>query len=275
MMSVPLQTAAELVATRQEGGIVRTLGDIALVAQRNLLLDLRNPAVLVGGTAFPVFLLLIFTASFAKVVIPEGNYANYAQFIVPLSTVQGLLFSTVSIGTTLYNDLESGMDRRLRTLPIARSAVLAGRILGGAGRLLVQVVIITLVGYSVGFRFQTGFLSIITFLLLPVVFASSFAWIAALIALKAKAVESVQVGITPWLLPLTFLSIGYVPKEGFPEWLQGFVAINPVSSAAQALRGLAAGGPVAGFVAATLLWSAALTVVFGTLATRAYQRRSS
>lgn len=82
-------------------------------------------------------------------------------------------------------------------------------------------------------------------------------------------------GITPWLLPLTFLSIGYVPKEGFPEWLQGFVAINPVSSAAQALRGLAAGGPVAGFVAATLLWSAALTVVFGTLATRAYQRRSS
>lgn len=269
-----LPTASNLVATRREGGIARTLNDIALITQRNLLLDIRNPAVIVGATGFPVFLMLIFTASFARVVIPQGGYSDYAQFLVPLSIVQGLLFSTTSIGTALYNDLDSGMDTRLRTLPIARSALLAGRILGGAGRLLAQVIIITIVGYFIGFRFQTGIFSIIAFLLLPVIFASAFSWIAVFFAVKAKAAESVQVSMTPWLLPLTFLSIGLVPKESFPDWLQGFVAINPVSTAAQALRGLATGGSAAGFVLQTLLWSAVITAIFSTLAIRAYQRRS-
>lgn len=270
-----LPTASQLVAKRREGGIARTINDIALITQRNLLLDIRNPAVIVGATGFPVFLMLIFTASFARVVIPQGTYADYAQFLVPLSIVQGLLFSTASIGTALYNDLDSGMDTRLRTLPIARSALLAGRILGGAGRLLAQVIIITFVGYFIGFRFQTGILSILAFLLLPVIFASAFSWIAVFFAVKAKAPESVQVSLTSWLLPLTFLSIGLVPLEGFPEWLQGFVAINPVSAAAQALRGLATGGSAIGFMIETLLWSIAITVVFSILAIRAYQHRSA
>lgn len=247
--------------------------EISLIARRNLLLDMRNPAVIIGATGFPVFLLLIFTASFAKVVMPNGSYADYAQFLVPLSVVQGLLFSTINTGTSLYNDLKRGMDSRLRTLPIARSAVLAGRILSCASRLLIQVGIITLVGYLLGFRFKTSYLYVVPFLVLPVIFTLSFAWLAVFLAVKVKAAESVQAVMTPWLLLLTFLSIGYVPKEGFPDWLQGFVEFNPVSSVAQALRGLSSGGSVTGPVIKTLLWSFALTAVFSTLATRAYQRQ--
>ena len=112
------------------------------------------------------------------------------------------------------------------------------------------------------------------FLILPPIFTSSFAWIAMFIAVNAKFPESVQVSMNPWLLPLTFLSIGYVPLEGFPEWLQGFVTLNPVSSAAQALRGLSAGGATTGYILATLGWSIAITAIFSTLANRAYQRRS-
>lgn len=264
----------QLVAARREGGLARTLQDSLLLTQRNLLIDLRNPAVTIGATAFPVFLLIVFTVSFAKVVAPNGSYADYAQFIVPLNIVQGLLFSTVNIGVALYGDLDSGMDTRLRSMPIARSAALAGRILGGAGRLLAQVVVLVLVGYLLGFRFQTELIGILAFLLLPVVFTSSFGWIAVLLAVRARSPESVQVSMNPWLLPLTFLSIGYVPKEGFPNWLQGFVALNPVSSATQALRGLAVGQAAAGDVIATLVWSLAITAVFGTLAIRAYQQRS-
>ncbi|AFY33169.1 ABC transporter permease [Calothrix sp. PCC 7507] len=271
-MTLPRPTAAQLVSTHQEGDFIRTLGEITLIARRNLLLDWRNPSVIVGATGFPVFLLLIFTASFAKVVMPNGTYADYAQFLVPLTIVQGLLFSTIDTGTALYNDLNSGMDTRLRTLPIARSAVLAGRIFSSAGRLLIQVVIITLVGYLLGFRFQTSYLAIVPFLILPVIFTSSFAWLAVFFAVKFKTPESVQAAMIPWLLPLTFLSIGYVPQESFPDWLQGFVELNPVSVVAQALRGLSTGGSVAGSAIATLLWSFALTLVFSTLATRAYSK---
>lgn len=273
-MTLPFN-AAQLVETRQEGGLLRDLYDIAIVTRRNLLLDLRNPAVIIGSTGFPIFLMLVFTASFAKVVAPNGSYTDYAQFLVPLSTVQGLLFSTISTGTSLYYDLRSGMVSRLRTLPIARSAVLAGRILGGAGRLLVQVIFITLVGHLIGFRFQNGLINSLMYLLLPVLFTSAFAWGAVFLAVKAKSAETVQAAMAPWLLPLTFLSIGYVPKEGFPEWVQGFVSINPVSAVAQAMRGLSSGGPYIGYMIQALLWSAALTAVFSTLAIRAYQKRNS
>ncbi len=273
-MSSPHPKAADLVAARREGSLGRTFNDVLILTQRNLMLDIRNPAVIVGATAFPLFLMLIFTAGFARVVAPEGDYADYAQFLVPLSVIQGLLFSTVSMGVALYNDLDKGIDTRLRTMPIARSTVLAGRIVGGAGRLLAQVIVIVLVGHLIGFRFQTGILSILGFLILPVIFTSSFAWIAMLIAVNAKFPESVQVSMNPWLLPLTFLSIGYVPLEGFPDWLQGFVALNPVSFAAQALRGLSAGGPAAGYILITLAWSGAITALFSTLAIRAYQRRT-
>jgi ABC-2 type transport system permease protein len=273
-MTLPFN-AAQLVAARQEGGLLRTVHDIAIVTQRNLLLDLRNPAVIIGATGFPIFLMLIFTAGFAKVVVPGGSYTDYAQFLVPLSTIQGLLFSTINTGTSLYYDLQSGMVSRLRTLPIARSAVLAGRILGGAGRLLVQVVFIILVGHLIGFRFQNGFINGLIFLLLPVLFTSAFSWVAVFLAVKAESAETVQAAMAPWLLPLTFLSIGYVPKEGFPQWIQGFVEINPVSAVAQAMRGLASGGPFMGYLIQTLLWSAALTAVFSTLAIRAYQKRTS
>ncbi|MFQ4144482.1 ABC transporter permease [Chlorogloeopsis sp. ULAP02] len=270
-MTMPPPIATRLLSTHKEVGFIRTVAEITLIARRNLLLDLRNPSVIVGATGFPVFLLLLFTASFAKVVMPNGTYADYAQFLVPLTIVQGLLFSTIDTGTTLHNDLKSGMDTRLRTLPIARSAVLAGRIFGSSGRLLIQVAIITVVGYLLGFRFQTNYLAIVAFLILPVIFTSSFAWLAVFFAVKFKTPESVQAAMIPWLLPLTFLSIGYVPKEGFPGWLQGFVEFNPVSSVTQALRGLSLGGSVAGSVIVTLLWSFALTLVFSTLATRAYQ----
>jgi ABC-2 type transport system permease protein len=273
-MTTPHLTAAKLVAARQEGGLSRTLNDIFIMTRRNLLLDFRNPEVIVGATAFPVSLLLIFTASFAKVVMPSGNYADYAQFIVPLSIVQGLLFSTVTTGTSLYNDLESGMDNRLRTLPISRLAILAGRILGSAGRLLAQVIIITFIGYLLGFRFHHGFLATLLFLFLPIIFALSFTWMAILSAVKARTAESVEVTMFPWLLPLTFLSIGYVPKAGFPEWLQGFVELNPISCITQALRGLSASEPIVEPVIKTLLWSLILTLLFSTLAIRAYERRS-
>ena len=265
---------SQRVTARQEGGISRTWNDIWVLTRRNLLLDLRNPAVIVGATAFPIFLMLVFTAGFAQVVMPDGGYADYAQFLVPLSVIQGLLFSTVSMGVAFYNDLDKGMDTRLRTMPIARSAFLAGRILGGAGRLLLQVIVIVLVGHLLGFRFQAGFLGMLGFLILPVIFTSSFTWIALLTAIRARAPESIQASINPWLLPLTFLSIGYVPLEGFPEWLQGFVALNPVSAAAQALRGLSAGGPTLQYVLATLAWSGVITALFSTLAIRAYQRRT-
>ena len=267
------ETIAALVAARREGGLGRTARDIAIVAWRNILLEFRSPASLLVSTAFTISLLLVFTASFARVVAPGKAYSTYAQFLLPFTIIQGLLFNTVNISNFFYEDLENGMDVRLRAMPIARLAVVGGRLLSSSARLLFQVIGIVLAGYLIGFRLQGGLFASLGFFLLPVTFTLAFTLAGFYIAVGAKSSESVAAVINPWILPLTFLSIGYVPKEGFPDWALGFVTRNPVSIASEAMRALANGEPAASAVTITLAWSAALFLTFGTLTVRAYQKR--
>ena len=266
-------TIAAMVAARREGGVGRSLRDIANIARRNMLIDFRNPAEVLVATAFPISLLFVFTASFAQVVSPGESYGSYAQFLLPFTVVQGFLFNTVNVGVAFYNDLDSGMDVRLRAMPIARLAAVGGRLISSAARLLFQVVSITLAGYLIGFRLQGGPIESLGFLLLPVVFTLSISLIALYVAVGAKSSETISAVLNPWILPLTFLSVGYVPLTGFPNWARGFVKYNPVSTVAEAMRALANGEPALGQVAVVLLWSLALAAVFGPLTLSAYKRR--
>lgn len=266
-------TIAAMVAARREGGMGRSLSDMANIARRNILIDLRNPAEVLVATAFPISILLVFTASFAQVVAPGESYSSYAQFLLPFTVIQGFLFNTVNIGGIFYNDLDSGMDVRLRAMPIARLSAVGGRLLSSAARLLFQVVGIVLAGHLIGFRFQGGPVASLAFLLLPVVFTLSVSLISLYVAVGAKSSETISAVLNPWILPLTFLSVGYVPIAGFPDWAAGFVRYNPVSTVAEAMRALANGEPAAELVGIVLLWSLALAAIFGPLTLRAYKGR--
>ncbi|MEL7141219.1 MAG: ABC transporter permease [Cyanobacteria bacterium J06631_9] len=264
---------AAMVAARREGGLLRTLHDVFTVAQRNILLDFRSPASLIVSALFATSLLFVFTASFAKVVSPEGSYGSYAQFLLPFAAVQGLMFNTVDIGSFFYEDLDNGMDVRLRSMPIARLSAIGGRLLSSGVRLFVQLLVIAVSGHLIGFRFQGGVLGTIGFFLVPIIFVLSLSLIAFYVAVGAQSAETVSAVMNPWILPLTFLSVGYIPLEGFPDWAHGFVMRNPVSVLSNAMRSLAGETPALEPVGIILLWSLGMSLLFGTLTVRAYQRR--
>jgi ABC-type multidrug transport system permease subunit len=81
--------------------------------------------------------------------------------------------------------------------------------------------------------------------------------------------------------PLTFISSAFVPVSSMPGWLQPFAEHQPVTPMVNAVRGLA-GGPqaqalldhtTAYYVGGSLIWSAAIVVVFGLLAAVRFSRR--
>ena len=160
-------------------------------------------------------------------------------------------------------------------MPMARSAVLAGRLVADTARMSVTLLIVLGIGYAVGFRFTNGFVAAVAMLLLAVVFGVAICCIAAYTGLAIGDEESVQAFGLIWLFPLTFLSSAFVPIATMPGWLQAFANNQPVTYVVDTMRALALGGPVWDSLWKSVLWLAGIFVVFIPLAVRAYRRAGS
>ena len=159
-------------------------------------------------------------------------------------------------------------------MPMARSAVLTGRLLADTMRMLITILIVVGVGYAVGFRFLNGVGPAIAMIVLATVFGVAIACIAAFTGLAIGDEESVQAFGLIWLFPLTFLSSAFVPIATMPGWLQAFANNQPVTFVVNTMRALALGGPIAGNLWKSVAWLAGIFVVFVPLAVRAYKRAS-
>jgi ABC-2 type transport system permease protein/oleandomycin transport system permease protein len=250
-----------------------TMSDAMAMTRRNLLRYLRIPTLLVFSTVQPVMFVLLFVYVFGGAVkgaLPP--HTKYVNFLMPGIFVQTVVFGSSQTGVGLAEDLTKGMIDRFRSLPVARSAVLAGRTMGDAVRNAFVVVLMTLVGTAVGFRLHGGFVPAVVALIVVVAFGFAFSWISATIGLAVHDVESAQTAGFVWIFPLVFASTVFVPLRSLPGWLQAFARANPISNTANALRALTEGGAITLPLTYTLLWVSAILAVFVPLATRNYRK---
>jgi ABC-2 type transport system permease protein/oleandomycin transport system permease protein len=221
------------------------VSDALAITWRNLLKYVRVPTLLVFSTIQPVMFVLLFRYVFAGSINLRTPGLNYVDFLMPGIFVQTVVFGSTQTGVGLAEDLAGGMIERFRSLPMARSAVLAGRTLSDTVRNVFVVLLMTGVGMLVGFRFHGAPLGAVGALVLAVMFGFAFSWISALIGLSAGNVEAAQAGSFVWIFPLTFASSAFVPVKSLPGWLQAWAKVNPVSITVDALRSLSLGGRTA------------------------------
>ncbi len=250
-----------------------TVSDAVVMTKRNLIRYVRIPTLLVFSTVQPIMFVLLFVYVFGGAVsrsLPNG--VKYVDFLMPGIFVQTVVFGATQTGVGLAEDLSKGMIERFRSLPMARSAVLAGRTLGDAVRNTFVVILMTIVGMLVGFRFHTNVIASLAALLLVVAFGFAFSWISATIGLTVHDVESAQTAGFLWVFPLVFASSVFVPIHTLPGWLQAFARINPITCTANAMRALILGGPTTRYVLYALAWIVGILAVFMPFATRRYRR---
>jgi ABC-2 type transport system permease protein/oleandomycin transport system permease protein len=248
------------------------VGDATAVAWRNLLAYVRLPELAVFSTIQPVMFVLLFRYVFGNSINLSDPSINYVDYLMPGIIVQTAVFGAAATGIGLAEDLQKGLIERFRSLPMARSAVLAGRTLADAVRNVFVMVLITAVGFAVGFRIHGGVPAYLAALALILVFAFALSWVVATIGLGASNGEAAQAAIFPLLFPLTFASSAFVDTSFMPGWLQAFAEHQPVTITVNAARDLVLGQPVGWGVVASLAWSAALMAVFAPLAVRRYRR---
>jgi ABC transporter DrrB family efflux protein len=249
------------------------ISDSLVLTGRAVRVAVRSPFVVVSAALIPVLLMLLITAGMGRIVRPADGYSGYVDFSLPLFVLMGISFSTLTTATAAMADLDGGYDARLRTMPVAPAAPLVGRIAGDLIRNVGTLVLVLLVGLLLGFRFTTGPLAIVGFLLLPLVFGSGLAWFTLALAMRARSSEALVSALNAVFLLLSFFSTGMVAKTDLPGWAQPIAAANPLSVAVEAMRVLAHGGPTARPVAEALAWTVGLTLVFGRLAVTGYRQR--
>jgi ABC-2 type transport system permease protein/oleandomycin transport system permease protein len=245
--------------------------DAFAVAGRNLIAYRRIPQLLVFSTIQPVIFVIMFRYVFGGAIDVPGE-ADYVDFLMPGIFVQTVVFGSLAAAIGLATDLKGGLLERFQSLPMARSAALAGRTLADLVRNVFVVILMTAVGFAVGFRIHTNPLALLAGLGLVLLFGYAFSWIFATVGLTVGDPETAQAASFPVMAPLVFASSAFVPTETMPGWLQGFAEHQPVSVTASAVRALVLGGPTTSYVLQSLIWSLAIVAVFAPLAVARYRK---
>jgi ABC-2 type transport system permease protein/oleandomycin transport system permease protein len=247
--------------------------DALTLARRNLLIWLKVPAFIVFTVIQPVMFTLLFRYVFGgaiKVPVP-GGYVNY---LLPGVIGQTAAFTSFGTAISLAQETQKGTIDRLRSMPIARSAVLLGRLGADLVRLLITVLIMIGVGYAVGFRFHGGVGGAIAMIALSLLLGLATCCVSAFIGLAIKDEEAVQAFGLIWVFPLTFVSSAFVVVNTMPGWLQAFANNQPISQMVEAMRACALGLPAGDHIWVGALWMLGVMAVFIPLAVRSYRKAS-
>jgi ABC-2 type transport system permease protein len=246
------------------------VGDTFAVMTRNLIAYRRVPQLLVFSTIQPVVFVLLFRYVFGGAISTPG--VSYVDFLMPGIFAQTVAFGAINTSIGLSTDMQAGLIERFRSLPMARSAVLAGRTLADLVRNVFVVALMFAVGFAVGWRVHTGIVPLIGAVLLVLLFGYSLSWIFATVGLVVADPEAAQAAAFPVMAPLVFASNAFVPVATMPDWLQPFAEHQPLSVVVTAVRDLTIGGPTTFDVLAAILWCVAILAVAAPIAVHRYHK---
>jgi ABC-2 type transport system permease protein len=257
--------------------------DVIVLTGRNLVHIAREPLQLSDVTIQPVLFTLLFVYVFGSgVVLPGGG--SYTDFAIAGLLALNLTTSAMGTAVGLSTDLNTGVIDRFRTLPMWRAAVLVGRSVADLSTAALCTLIVAVTGLVIGWRPHASVLSVIAGFALFLLFSYALSWGCGCLGIVSKGPESAQgIGLVI-LFPLAIVSNGLVPTQRMPTILRIIADWNPVSAVTAAARQLWGNPnpsatihawPMQHPVAASLLWSVALLVIFAPLANLLYRRRTT
>jgi ABC-2 type transport system permease protein len=272
---------------RQPGRLANTVSDWWVLTKRNLVTYLRKPDLLVFSTIQPVMFVLLFVFVFGGAfdqILPAN--VSYVDFLMPGIFVQTAIFAATQTGVGLADDLQKGLIDRFRSLPMARSAVLAGRTAADTVSVAFQTVLMLIVAYAVGYRLHEGGIEALLAFALIVAVGYVVTWIAAFAGLALKTIEAVQAALFTIVFPFVFVSSAFVPVATFDSWLQPIARNNPVTIWVNTVRVLTLGDrvtastsplfadipPLGNLLWTSTLWLVGILAFFSYLGVRKYRQ---
>ncbi|WP_261986767.1 ABC transporter permease [Actinomadura sp. HBU206391] len=271
-MTAMTTTAPAAVSLDKRISPVTTVRNILTLTWRGLVQIRHNPMELLDLSIQPIMFVLLFAYVFGPPM--AGSVEAYLPIVIPGIIAQNALFATMSTGFGLNVDITKGVFDRFRSLPIARTSPLAGRILADTVKQAWSMFVLLGMGILIGFRIETNAFAVMAAFFLLLAFALLVSWASVFIGLSVREPEKVQIFGFTIIFPLSFLSTAFIKlSPGTPDWLAFVMRNNPVTQLVEATRGLLLGGPVAAHATIALAWGAAMAALFIPLSIWQFRRR--
>ena len=251
--------------------------DAWTITCRDLAHWVRQPGPVIVGLLFPILMVLMFGCLLGGgMSVPGGG--DYREFLLPGMFAMTMLFGLEATMTAVTTDAARGVTDRFRSMPMAPSAVVAGRSVADMLHSMLGLAIMLVCGLAVGWRWHNGIGPALLAVILLLLLRFAMLWIGIYLGLVVRSPQAV-VGVQILVWPVAFLSNVFVAPETMPGWLGMLAQWNPLSATVSASRelfgnpGLGGGSWVTdNAVLMAVAWPLLLVAIFFPLAVRRYQR---
>ncbi|MFB9658959.1 ABC transporter permease [Glycomyces mayteni] len=261
------------------GRIKWTLHDYRAIVGQEFTHILRQPANFAWALGFPIVMVLLFVYVFGSAmdVTGQGAGVDYVAYAMPGMFAMTMAFGFMNTATAVAYAKEKGFIDRVRSMPMASSAVVVGRNITDTVQAAVDLLVLSLIALAIGWRSGGTIAETLGAFALLLWLRFALIWIGVWLGLLVKNVE--QAGtLFALAFPFGMVSSVFTPPELMPGWLGAVAAWNPVSATATAIRELF-GNPVAAGTSwpeqhallAAIVWPLVITAVFLPLGVRRFR----
>lgn len=228
-------TAPATAAVRVAGGTFRDdVRAMRMVWKRELIRFFRNRIRIVTSLMQPILFLFVLGSGLGGITRGVTGNFNFKTFMFPGVLAMAVLFTAIFSAISIVWDREFGFLREMLVAPVSRTSIVIGKCLGGATVATIQGVVMLCLAGAVNVPYDPELILVLVGeLLLVAVALTAFGVMAAS---RMEQVESFQVVMQFFVLPMFFLSGAFFPLSKIPTWLRVLAVIDPLTYGVDPMR---------------------------------------
>jgi ABC-2 type transport system permease protein len=217
--------------------VTLALSQFLVLSRRTIVNTFRQPTSIVPSLLFPLLFMAMSSAALDRSTALPGfpPVDSFMQFLIATTVVQGALFGSISAGAAMATDIEGGFFDRMIASPVARTSILAGRVMGAATLGFLQAWLFFGVALALGLTIEGGFTAMVLVALVAALVSAGIGSVSVAFGLRTGSVEAVQ-GSFPMLFAGLFLSSAFFPRNLMDGWFKAVADVNPLSHLIEGLR---------------------------------------
>jgi ABC-2 type transport system permease protein len=191
---------------------------------------------------------------------PTSPTLSYSDYVLPGMLLMILMFTGIFSTITIIEDRREGFLQGVLVAPVAPSALVTGKVLGGAMLGLSQALLMLLLLFTPWTQLHLTMPGLLQLLLWLLVLACLFTAAGVLMAWPMRSTQGYHALMSVLLLPLWLFSGAVFPAAGAPKWLAVLMWLNPLTHGLDLVHACFGQAPLA-----APLWGSIIYVLVSTL----------